>query len=139
MSRTFNDQPWWYRSTEWEQLHQNCQFGHLSRWGYNSPYRRHDRECDLPAEPSLKVWRAWSGISWRIRAGCMWVPKYPGDRRYSMPAPPKWYRDHIWNCPVRTREREYRQKALKEYRGNGEVEAILPDEHHHHSAKWLWW
>lgn len=140
MSRTFNDQPWWYRATEWDQIHESCEFSYLTPWGRR---QAHTRDCDLPPEPSLKAWRGWDSANWRAvprrELHCMWVPKYPGDRRYSMPTPPKWHRDHIWNCPVRTREREYRQKALKEYRGSGEVESILPDEQHHHNAKWLYW
>lgn len=117
----------------------NCEFGHLSRYGASSPYRRIDRKCDLPAEPNLKAWRALCMPSWRVVRGCIWVPKYPDTRRHGMPSPPKSFRDHVWSNPVRTREREYRQKALKEYRGTGEVESILPDETHHHNAKWLWW
>lgn len=134
MSRTLNDQPWWVRATKWEQVHYCRDWHHQTPW-----YGVTIDDCNI-SEPDLNAWKNWHNKHWTQRRGqCMWEPKYPGDRRYAMPAAPKWYRDHIWNNPVRTREREYARRALKEYRANGDVEEVLPPEQHRHRAGWYYW
>lgn len=139
MSRTFKDQPWWVVSPGWEQFHKHCDFQYLSRFGWASPNPR-DRVCDLPAEPDLKAWKNWDGLGWRaIKSTCMWIPTFPYTRQYGKGTPPKWYRDHVWMNPVRVRERDYAREAIKEYRANGDVEAVLPDDKAKNCAKWLWW
>jgi hypothetical protein len=135
MSRTFKDQPWWVRSTEWVQVHHDCEFEIPRRFVFHHP----SRACNLPPEPSLAVWKTTRATHWRRQfVQCFWEPKFPSYRTF-VGGPPKWYIDHIWNNPVRTREREYARRALKEFRANGDVEEILPDEQHHHRAGWYYW
>lgn len=133
MSRTFKDQPWWYVSTEWEPVH-------YCRLRANWMYGQQNRDCNIPVEPDLKVWRAWNFQNWRKKPDrCMWEPVYPYRTRWWMPHPPAWYIDHIGNNPIRTRERMYERRALKEYRANGDVEEILLDDQHRHGASWYYW
>lgn len=136
MSRTTKDKPWWVVATKWEQVHYCRDFGYLKTW-----LIRQDRPCNLPAEPDLKTYRAWDNQHWRRKSDqCMWEPDYPTGHRFCCPTPPpRWYIEHVWHNPERTRERAYARRALKDYRANGDVEEVLLGHQARSCAKWYYW
>lgn len=52
---------------------------------------------------------------------------------------PKWFIDHVWHNPERTRERDRLDRMRYEYNANGDIEDDdLPCWQARHSAHWLW-
>ena len=66
---------------------------------------------------------------------CGWVL----DTKHWSSNAPKWYRDHVYTNPVRTREREILTEARKEWNGSGDTDLEPEPRQHRHGAAWLYW
>lgn len=130
MSRTDKDTPWWVLSEWYEPRHSRCQHSRFPRPG---------QQCDLPAAPRLEH---PSKVRFTGRH-CYWYPLWPVNFRsyfsWAPCPPPRWFRQHTWYDPDRTRTRDDCRKAIKEYRGSGGIDTIPRTDQHKHSAGAIWW
>lgn len=129
MSRTDKDAPHRARAEWWEPYHNCAEFATFA-------WRRGERSCTLPAEPTAE----WQPVTrWR---SCHWTPVTDRSTGYSRSWRgghlPKWYIDHVWNNRVRTLLRAQLRRAAAEFRAAGDVDVISTVDQHRHCARWLW-
>lgn len=145
MSRTDKDVPWRIAAEWYAPLHMYCQYDnfHVGFWP-KVPRRQGRRPCDLPPAPRRgenhpSAWRN----SWRRdEYHCTWEPEYPyGSYRWSYNRPPTKKERHLdWWGPDRAQRRDQCREAMKEYSGEGDIEAtFVYGYHHRHASKKGWW
>lgn len=132
MSRTDKDMPDHVRAEWWEAQHFRCPYATAPKWGWY-PERG---ECDLPAEPDVRLHIERRQQARRQRGMCTWEPVYD---RNPLPPPPRWYIGHVYHWPERQAARVDCLNAAKEYRGSGEVETIPTTRQARNCAQWYWW
>jgi hypothetical protein len=126
VSRTDKDLPWHLKARWWEPWHFGCENVTRLRIGR----ARQARECDLPAEPDERLYRAHGR-----RYSCLWHP-VTGQGPFGHV--PHWYVQYVWTRPERQAARVACGRAVAEYRATGEVDTIPTVRQARNCTQWYW-
>ena len=141
MSRTDKDRPYRVRVADTtlrayedhtHHSHYAWRRSHLDmpRWGGMV-----EHACDLPERSAAAEHPSSAG--WTC---CDYDLAWWADGRYRSNAhPPRWFINHIWHAPERTRARDTLREVVKEYNGEGEIDFYdYPNFQHRNRAAWYW-